>query len=340
MAGTNWEETDRVVRALTERPYGFDFFRAIRLLENLHSDRPKVGTAERSEEEIVRFGQKPSLAFAPSTVEAYEEAKGGGPARLFVRFLGLLGPNGPLPLHITEFVHDRLLNSRDGAFAAFLDVFNHRVLSLFYRSWAAAQKTVDFDRPDESRFAAYIGSLFGIGMPSLLNRDAVPDRAKLYFSGRLVSQTRNAEGLEAIVESFFGIPTVIEEFSGFWMKIPTENQCRLGESPSTGSMGINAIAGTRKYETQLKFRIRMGPMKLRDLERLLPGGDSFKRLKAWVLNYVGYELKWDVQCVVEAKEAPSACLGQMGRLGLSCWAKSADLEKDAEDPIFDPENYA
>ncbi len=340
MAGTNREETDRLIRALTERPYGFDFCRAIRLLENLHADRPKVGTAERAEEEIVRFGQKPSLAFAPSTVELYEEAKDGGVARIFVRFLGLLGPNGPMPLHVTEFVYDRLLNSRDGAFAAFLDVFNHRVISLFYRAWAVAQKSVDFDRPDESRFAAYIGSLFGIGMESLLRRDAVPDHAKLYFSGRLACQTRNAEGLHAIVEGFFGIRTVIEEFSGFWMRIPAANQCRLGESPDTGSIGRNAIAGTRKYETQLKFRIRMGPMKLRDLERMLPGGDSFRRLTAWVLNYVGYELKWDVQCVVEAAEVPSAQLGQMGRLGLSCWTKSQALTKDAEDPIFDPESYA
>ena len=133
---------------------------------------------------------------------------------------------------------------------------------------------------------------------------------------------------------------MIEEFSGFWMRLPEANQCRLGESPDTGSIGRTAIAGTRKYETQLKFRIRMGPMKLRDLERMLPGGDSFRRLKAWVLNYIGYELKWDVQCVVLAAEVPSAKLGQSGRLGLSCWTKSEEFTKDAEDPIFDPENYA
>ena len=333
------ETTDYLISRLVEEPFGFNFFRAVRLLESHFRASPRIGTSQRLKDDWIRFGQKPSLAFAPSSVEHFEPP-GAGAARMFVQFMGMLGPNGPLPVHVTEFILGRIISSKDRTQARFLDIFNHRFISLFYRAWAAAQKSVDYDRPEESRFAAYIGSLFGVGMPSLLKRDSVPDRAKLYFSGRLACQTRNAEGLQAIVEGFFGIRTVIEEFSGFWMRIPEANQCRLGESPSTGSIGINAIAGTRKYETQLKFRIRMGPMKLRDLERLLPGGDSFKRLKAWVLNYVGYELKWDVQCVVEAKEAPSACLGQSGRLGLSCWTKSKELEKDAEDPIFDPENYA
>ncbi|MEO6784710.1 MAG: type VI secretion system baseplate subunit TssG [Chthoniobacteraceae bacterium] len=338
MASTSGEETDHLIARLVAEPFGFNFFRAVRLLESHFRDAPPIGTSQRLKDDWIRFGQKPSLAFAPSSVDHFD-APNEGPKRMFVQFLGLLGPNGPLPAHVTEFIIGRIIGAKDHTHARFLDVFNHRFVSLFYRAWAAAQKSADYDRPEQSRFAAYIGSLFGVGMKSLLDRDAVPDRAKLYFSGRLACQTRNAEGLHAILEGFFGIRTIIEEFSGFWMRIPGENQCRLGESPHTGSIGRNAIAGERKYETQLKFRIRMGPMKLRDLERMLPGGDSFKRLRAWVLNYVGYELKWDVQCVIEAAEVPSACLGKMGRLGLSCWTKSRAPEKDAEDPIFDPENY-
>lgn len=338
MASSPGETTDHLIARLVESPYAFGFFRAVRLLECHFKNAPRVGTAVRLKDEWIRFGQKPSLAFAPSSLDQFD-APGEGPARMFVQFLGLLGPNGPLPTHVTEFVLGRIIGSKDRTHARFLDVFNHRFVSLLYRAWAVAQKTADFDRPEESRFVAYIGSLFGIGMESLLKRDSVPDRAKLFFSGRLACQTRNAEGLQAIIEGFFGIRTVIEEFSGFWMRIPDSNQCRLGESPRTGSLGVNAIAGTKKYETQLKFRIRMGPMKLSDLERILPGGASFKRLKDWVMNYVGYELRWDVQCVVRADEVPAACLGRAGRLGLSCWTRSVAPTKDAEDPIFDPENY-
>ena len=104
------------------------------------------------------------------------------------------------------------------------------MLSFFYRAWATNQKNVDFDRADEARYATYFGSLFGIGIPSYRDRDSVSDWAKIHFAGRLSAQTRNAEGLEAILADYFGLPTEIQEFAGYWMKIPAENQCRLGES--------------------------------------------------------------------------------------------------------------
>jgi type VI secretion system protein ImpH len=340
MADPTGQEADHLAAKLKAKPYGFDFYRAVRLLENHFRDMPRVGASQRLREDFIRFGQRPSLAFAPSTVDRFEPAGGENVARLYVNFLGLLGPNGPLPTHVTEFVLGRILNHKDHTLARFLDVLNHRTLSLFYRAWAAAQKSVDFDRPDEARFPAYVGSIFGIGMDSLRDRDSVPDRAKLYFSGRLACQTRNAEGLKAILEDFFEIPTEIVEFVGMWMEIPPENQCRLGESPATGSLGQSALAGARKYETQMKFRVRMGPMRRRDLERLLPGGAAFKRLKDWLANYVGFEFVWDLQCVVLKEEVPATQLGMSGMLGLSTWISSQSFKKDADDPIFDPANYA
>jgi type VI secretion system protein ImpH len=159
----------------------------------------------------------------------------------------------------------------------FLDIFNHRLLSLFYRAWASAQKSVDYDRPDEAKFANYVGSMFGLGMPGVRNRDSIPDRAKLFFSGRLVCQTRNAEGLEAIIQDFFGVKAEIQECVGHWMTLPAANQCRLGESPNTGLLGQTVVVGSRKYEVQLKFRIRIETMKLVDFKKFLPGQPAFQR---------------------------------------------------------------
>jgi type VI secretion system protein ImpH len=123
------------------------------------------------------------------------------------------------------------------------------------------------------------------------------------------------------------------------MKIPTENQCRLGESPETGSLGINAVAGERKYEAQLKFRIRMGPMGLDDLRRMVPVGASFRRLKDWVLNYVSQEFYWDVQCVLKGPAVPAISLGQGAMLGWTTWLKSQPFTHDPDDAIFDPDTY-
>jgi type VI secretion system protein ImpH len=335
MADQDRKTSDSLVKSMAAQPFAFDFFHAVRSLEAEYRNRPRVGGSIRLDQDFLRFGQEPSLAFAPSTLKSVEQV--GGFIRIFVNFLGLFGPNGPLPQHLTDFARDRERNARDPTFARFADIFHHRMLSFFYRAWAANQKTVDFDRPEESRYADFFGSFFGIGSPALRNRDSVPDFAKIHFTGRLSALAPNAEGLQSILQDFFGVPTRIEEFSPYWMAIPDENQCRLGESPDTGSLGINAIAGSRKFEPQLKFQIRMGPMELSDLYRLVPSGESFKQMKDWVLNYLNQELFWDLKCILRAAAVPAISLGQSGMLGWTTWLKSQPFKRDTVDPVFDPD---
>ena len=103
-------------------PFRFSFYRALRHLECLHSDRPRLGEAMRASEEPVRLGQEPSLGFAPSNLASFSKGANGKPSRLAVRFLGLFGPNGPLPLHLTEYAYDREHNFGDRTFRCFADV--------------------------------------------------------------------------------------------------------------------------------------------------------------------------------------------------------------------------
>ncbi len=335
MAATTGPETTHLENCLAADPYRFDFFQAVRLLEALHRDHPRVGCALTPAEDFLRFGQAASMSFAPSTLQRYEQ-RAALPPRLIVHFFGLLGPNGPLPAHITEFAHEREFNAHDSTLVEFLNVFHHRLLSQFYRAWAVNQKAVDFDRPEESRFARYFGSLFGLGMESLQNRDAVSDSAKLFFSGRLAPQCRNSEGLAAILTSFFGLPVRVETFAGRWLELPADSLCRLGESPASGSLGQTTLVGARMWDCQLNFRLRLGPMTLAELENLLPDGESFHRLKAWVMNYVGDEFFWDAQLVLKAAEVPQISLGQAGRLGWTSWLRSVPFTRDADDLVLQP----
>jgi type VI secretion system protein ImpH len=337
MAEPDRQTSDSVAADMALRPHEFNFFQAVRRLESEHRARPRVGSSDRLEEDFLRFCQIPSLSFAPSSIESIERV--GTVIRMYVNFLGMFGPNGPLPQQLTEFARDRSRNAHDPTLVRFMDIFHHRMLSFFYRAWASNEKSVDFDRSDDARYADYFGSFIGIGTSPVQDRDSVSDWAKIHFAGRMSAQTRNAEGLEAILADYFGIPTEIRQFEAYWMKIPKENQCRLGATPETGSIGINAVAGERKYEAQLKFRIRMGPMKVDDLRRLVPTGASFKRLKDWVLNYVDQEFYWDLQCVLEASAVPSIALGQGAMLGWTTWLKSRPFTRDPDDAIFDPETY-
>jgi type VI secretion system protein ImpH len=338
-----------LVNQFEQTPFAFDFFRAIRLLEAQHPTSTRVGTSLDLREDPIRFGQSPSLAFAPSALEAFRRGQGDRPGKMLVRFFGLFGPNGPLPSHITEYAHERQLQAHDNTFVEFCNVFHHRLLSLFYRAWAVNQKSVDFDRAGQitqqfsrtenwtgPRFPLYIGSFFGLGMPSVRDRDEISDLAKLFYSGRLTCQTRNAEGLGAIVQDYFGMPTQIQTFMGHWLELPPANLCKMGDSPASGSLGVTTIIGSRFWDCQLKFRIRLGPMSFSDLQRLLPVGESFRRLKCWVMNYVAEEFFWDVQLVLKAAEVPQISLGQAGLLGWTSWLKSIPFTRDVDDVVLNP----
>ncbi len=336
MASEDGFETHSLIDALTADPYRFDFYHAVRSLEALHPASPRVGMSQKVQDDPVRFCQQPSLRFEPATLVEFRPPRENSPQRMFVAFLGLLGPMGPLPLHITEFIRDRERNGNDPTSARFLDLFNHRVISLFYRAWAVNQQAVSFDRPELDRWAVYVASLIGIGTPHLRNRDEVGDLAKLHYSGRLAAQNRNAEGLKAILEDFFKVHVEIEQFVGHWLKLPEDCQCRLGESRYTGLLGSTAIVGTKIWECQQRFKIRMGAMGLADYERLLPSGRSIRRLRDWVLNYVAQQFGFDVQLVLRADEVPDCKLGKGGRLGWSTWlkVKPGPLAKDADDLVL------
>lgn len=325
--------------ALRRKPYAFHFFQALRRLECLCPDRPRLGKSVRLADDPVRLTQEPSLAFAPATLAAFDPGDEGRPPQLSEYFLGLFGPQGPLPLHLTEYARDRSRNHGDHTFAGFADIFHHRILCLFYRAWADAQPTVSFDRPETDRFNVYVGAPFGLGMPSLWNRDAAPDLAKLHYAGRLVGQTRNPEGLQAILADFFNLPVTIKTFVGHWLPLSETSRCRLGTSPTTGLLGVTAVIGERVWDCQYKFRIVIGPMPLKEFQRFLPGSDSLRRLVAWVRNYVGEELLWDVNLILKREEVPPLKLGEETQLGWTTWLTSQPLGRDADDLKLDAITY-
>ena len=160
-----------------------------------------------------------------------------------MHFFGLFGPDGALPLHLTEYARDRRRNHRDPTFQRFADIFHHRALSLFYRAWANAQADRQPRSAGTGPFALYVGALIGLGMDSLRDRDAMPDLAKLHFAGHLAGQTRHAEGLGSILSSFFRMPVRIEGFIGAWLGLPQGDRTHLAHAPETADAGQDRSAG-------------------------------------------------------------------------------------------------
>jgi type VI secretion system protein ImpH len=316
---------------LERTPWEFDLFQAMRVIEAAHPERARIGEARRPVDEPVRFAQEPSLAFAPSALAAFEPATATRPARLVQRVLGLFGPNGALPIHLTDWARDRARNSGDSAFVRFLDVFHHRMLELFYRAWAQAQPAVSLDRPGQDYFGRRVAALCGLGTPSLRGRDRAPDLAKLAHAGIFGRQVRSADGLEVVLGTYFRVPVRIEEFVGHWLGIAPEQHSRLGRREGFARLGEDAVVGERTWHTQSRFRVVLGPLSFSDYERFLPRGRSARALHDLVKLYVGLEHSWEVKLVLKKDEVPLAWLGNSVWVGWSSWLGARLTDKDAAD---------
>ena len=326
---------------LARAPDQFDFLQALRRLEAIFCDVPgraRFGTALRPSDEPIRLGQDPDLRFASSPIGGLQAGRDGGPPRLSVNFFGLFGPNGPMPLHLTEYARDRLRNADDPTMARFFDVFHHRMLMLFYRVWARSQPAVSHDHPAADRFQLYVGAVEGMGLSALRGRDEFPDVAKLFYTGRLAAQSRNAEGLEAMIGEFFAMPARIECFVGDWLELPVQNRWRLTGRMGGALLGESTVVGAHAWTRQQKFRVVLGPLDREQFRSMLPGGSNLPKLAALVRNYVGDEFRWDARLIVKERVEEPWMLGR-ARLTWTTWLGRAG-DGGFEDLVLDPQQEA
>ena len=321
---------------LAREPERHHVFQALRIIEAAYPDNPRLGESRRPREDKVRLGQEAELAFPPSTIASFTPPEGKKPARLINRFFGLFGPQGPLPLQMTEYVRDRYRNHRDRTIVAFVDMLIHRMMGLLYRAWTSGQPAPSFDRGDDP-MARKVAALGGFHGDYLRDRDALPDLARLHYVGHYAQSARNPEGLVSILSAFFEAPVELEEFIGSWLELEPDDQWQLG---ARVGLGLGTSIGSRVWTRADKFRIRIGPLSLADYERLLPGGEALDRLRAAVRNYVGDALDWDVNLILAGDEVPRSGLGGTTRLGHTSWTASrrdADEERpDAGDLFLHP----
>ncbi|MGH9584899.1 MAG: type VI secretion system baseplate subunit TssG, partial [Bryobacteraceae bacterium] len=133
------------IRAMLERePYSFQFFQAVRLLERLYPERKPVGLFVSPASEVVQFSSVPTLSFPASEIQDLRIEEGGQP-KLFVNFMGLCAATGVLPHPYTEYLLERI-RAKDHGPGEFFDIFNHRMIALFYRGWQKYRFYIAYER--------------------------------------------------------------------------------------------------------------------------------------------------------------------------------------------------
>lgn len=328
-------------RQLAEEPFKFDFFQLLRLFEIMSPALPPIGTSKRADQEAIRLGQAPSLHFATSMLAGFTPSKNNSKPRLDVNFFGMFGPNGPLPLHLTEFAQERELHEKDATFKEFANIFHHRMLSLFYRAWSQGQPVVGVSDANMGSFFEFLTSFVGIGLEGTRQADALSDLARVNYAGIISMRQGPAGGLRQVTADYLQLPVQVEEFVGEWLHLRPRDRLVLQDQkagyPAKGlKLGIDTTLGEAVWSCQTKFVLVCGPMNFVSFASLLPGQSALERLEALVRQCVGDEFSWDLQLVLQEDEVPEVCLGKMGQLGWSSWLGTSEAQGDRNDVVFDP----
>jgi type VI secretion system protein ImpH len=324
------------IARLQAEPWRYGFLPLLRRI-GADSRIDPVGTAQRPQTEPFRLGQRPSLAFAPREIASVGEASGRLKVRLFG--LGMLGPNGPLPIHVTEIARDREESRHDSTLVDFLDIFHHRYLTLLYRAWSSAQAAAGLDRADDERFSFYVASLTGHDMEEVDKR-LLPAHARISASAHLVRESRNPDGLRATLEHYFGVPVVIEEYVYHWILLDVDDHCRLGKPGTPSIMTEGAMLGEQVADRQHRFCVVIGPLDIDEYLRFTPQGADLPPLIEWVRAFVGKEFAWELELRMRPHSATPAIVGGPQQLGWSGWLGRSPTDAPVTGMRFEPEQYA
>ena len=311
---------------LAEQPWNYDLLDVLRRFERENAGKPRIGRSATRDEEIVFLGQDAYVEFPDSNIARFSKS-GDGRGKLYSRFLGLLGPQGALPLQTTIEAR-QYVEGGDEALPQFLDLINHRFIQLFFRAWSDARPAGQHDRPDDDHFADYVGSAIGIGTDAFHHRDHNSDQLKLALAGLLGPAVKSVSRIEGMVAYAFGVEASVVPLVGAWLKLPDGDRSSLGGL--NASLGRDIIIGAAAYSVQDKFRIRVKVGSLEEFQEFLPDGRHFDRLADLVYFYLGDLLEYEVQLLIPANRTRPASLGQFGRLGWTSWMSRDELADDEE----------
>jgi type VI secretion system protein ImpH len=343
-----------VLDLLETVPYEFDFFQTVRLFERIFPHRKPVGHKAVPSAEVMRFGSHASIVFPASAIQRIDWSTTLPPV-IVVNFMGLTGPQGVLPLFYSQMIIERI-RAKDTGMAAFFDIFNHRMISLFYRAWEKYRFAIAYERQDpeeRDRVTHVLLHLIGIGTEGLTTRQAFPDEALLFYTGLLSLHPRSASALKNILWDYFDVPVEIEQFVGAWYRLDNSTQCEFARDSTSEQAGIGVIVGDEIWDQQSGVRIRLGPLSLKRYLDFLPNGTAYQPLKALARFFGGDGLDFEVQLVLKREEVPPCELGVdpesqheapgesagmeppvAPQLGWSTWAKTVIMKHDPSDTIL------
>lgn len=332
MASPSRRSPRNLISEIRQEAHQFSFFQAVRLL-GLAARNKRQGPLPAG----LRFRTPASLSYPPSELVSYCETERHAPPlpdsaapieELVVSFMGLTGPSGVLPTAYTELMIERKQRMRDTGAHAFLDLFSHRAIALFYGAWRKYRYWIAVEAGEADGFTRNLLDFSGMGLSRLRQQmdqsQALDENLFIYYAGLLSQKPLSATTLTALVQGFFAVDAALEQFVGQWIAVPESEQSSIGQQAC--ALGLSAFAGDRMWDRQTKMRLRLGPMRRAKFEALQPGSAGAEALKAMLQFALGHSLAIDVQLVLDQQDIPSPVVAQEQplRLGGNLWIGAPD----------------
>ena len=324
-------------KLLEEEPFRVQFFQAVRMLQRMEHDRKPIGHFITPQGETIRFCSLPSLSFPPSELYSLERTE-EGQMKMTVQFMGVCAAISVMPSPYTELVLQRI-REKDHAMADFFDMFNHRLISFFYRGWEKYRFFIGYENAMDDRMSPCLLDMLGLGTEGLRGRAGVPDEACLNYVGLLARHVRSAASLQQILEDYFGIAVEVLQFAGTWRKLQPENQTSFsGSDAASERLGVGVVAGDEVWDLHGRIRVVLGPMRFEQYLTFLPGKEAHRELCAWLRFFSNRTYETEVQLVLEREDVPRCELGADGsarpQLGLVSWLKMGPMQRNPADASY------
>ena len=320
MDAGNWRTGLNVEALLRERPELFEFFQAVKIVNLLKNRLERRGSDIGVSEAAIKFSSLVSHSFPASNIASLEFPENSSdPAEMQVNFMGLAGAHGPLPTPITEMILDQARSKNHGA-AAFLDIFNNRLIQLFYKSQAEFSGSLGSVLPNRHPVGRAILSIAGLGGLDHHNR-LIPDTAYMAFAGLLADRPLSRLALERVVGGLFGVSAKVKEYVGRWLKIDKSQQTHIGRYGTNNELGHTAVLGQRVWDQGGAIEFELGPLTREEFSSFLSDGDKFKPFQELVNFCVDPGLSVRLRLNAGAESRAPAILGsdKNFRLGWSSW---------------------
>lgn len=308
---------DDLVALLAGKGRQFGFFQAVQLLHRLIPDTVAVGELGPPEREPVRFHHDPELIFHAGDVSAIDvkETSSGLRAVMTTTFLGLTGAASPLA---TVFAEDVLrAEAQDqNSLRNFYDLFHHRLISLFYRTWKKYRFTAGFRLDGSDVFTRRMLTFVGVDFAAPSKRGLEPLQL-LALTPLMSTRTRPLRTLGIVLDLVLPkIPISVETFVLREVAIREDDRAVLRGHNNV--LGQTFVIGRQVLDRSGRFRVVLGPVDFAMFQELMPGGARHAKLRDVILQFSPLHLEAELEVVLGTQHGLRFQLaGQTGsRLGI------------------------